>query len=217
MAALFALMVVAGIAFAVFQPITVLPRMRLAPGYSLTSADGTRLTSEDARSTLTLYSFAPVDCGEACDELFATLTAVRDQVAADVDLDGTNFRIVTIALDDLDPAEAPAELRDATIRSGADGSEWRWVGGDALEVRTVVGSGFRVWSETGPDGEIAFDPAFVLVDGNGLIRGDYRYQTVSSDDDKLIRHTEILAEEVRNADGPAAVAYEAAHLFLCYP
>ncbi|MFV0260198.1 MAG: SCO family protein [Acidimicrobiales bacterium] len=217
MAGLFALLVVAGIAFAVFQPITVLPRMRLAPGYSLTGADGTSATSEDARSTLTLYSFAPVDCGDACDELFATLAVVRDQVAADVDLEGTDFRIVTIALDDLSPAEAPDALREATVRSGADGDRWRWVGGDALEVQTVVGSGFRVWSETEPDGEIAFDPAFVLVDGNGLIRGDYRYRTVSSDDDKLIRHTEILATEVRNAEGPAAVAYEAAHLFLCYP
>ena len=36
-------------AFAVFQPIKVLPRIRLAPGFILTDQDGQRLTNEDLR------------------------------------------------------------------------------------------------------------------------------------------------------------------------
>jgi protein SCO1/2 len=68
-----------------------------------------------------------------------------------------------------------------------------------------------------PDGSIGFDPGFVIVDGWGVIRGDYRYQTLSDDADKLTRHLGLLATEIRYASGPGAIAYEAAHLFLCYP
>lgn len=214
MAASFATLVVAAMAFAIFEPIQVLPRLRLAPGYGLTSADGSFVTSEDGRGTVTLYSFAPTDCGERCDPMFATLRRVQDRIDDEVDLGGTRFRMVTIAIDGVDD---PAVLATAIQRSGADGLRWQWLGGDEATTRNVVAGGFRRWYEATPGGTIEFDPAFVLVDGNGLIRGDYRYQTLAADDDKLIRHTNILAEEIRHADGPAAVAYEAAHLFLCYP
>ena len=64
---------------------------------------------------------------------------------------------------------------------------------------------------------VAFDPMLVLVDGWGVIRGEYKYQTLTSDADKIVRHLGILGEELRNAKGAASLAYEAAHFFLCYP
>ena len=57
----------------------------------------------------------------------------------------------------------------------------------------------------------------MLVDGWGVVRGEYRYQTLASDVDKLLHHIDILGEELRNSHGAASVAYEAAHFFLCYP
>lgn len=214
MAASFATLVVAALAFAIFEPIQVLPRIRLAPGYGLVAEDGSFVSSEDARGAVTLYSFAPTDCGERCDSMFATLARVQDRVADEIDLGDTDFRIVTIALDGV---EDPAVLARAATEAGADGERWRWYGGDEATTRTVVAQGFRRWYEPAEDGGVDFDPAFVLVDGNGLIRGDYRYQTLAADDDKFVRHAAILAEEIRNADGATALAYEAAHLFLCYP
>ena len=50
-----------------------------------------------------------------------------------------------------------------------------------------------------------------------MIRGEYRYQTNASDADKIVRHLDVLGEEVRNSHGAASLAYEAAHFFLCYP
>ena len=214
MAATFFTLALAAVAFAVFEPIQVLPRLRLAPGYGLVSDDGSFATSEDARGAVTLYSFAPTDCGDRCAPMFDTLATVRDRIDDEVDLGETDFRIVTIALDGIDD---PAELAAAAVASGADGERWHWYGGDEATIDTVVARGFRRWFERGSDGEIDFDPAFIIVDGNGVVRGDYRYQTLAADDDKLVRHTEILAEEIRNADGATALAYEAAHLFLCYP
>ncbi|MGI9596180.1 MAG: SCO family protein [Acidimicrobiales bacterium] len=210
----FAVLILAAMAFAIFEPIQVLPRVRLAPGYALSTGDGAVITSETARGSVTLYSFAPTECGDRCDPMFETMREVQARIGSEVDLGQTDFRLVTIALDEIDD---PAGLAAAAQASGADGVRWQWIGGDEKQIRNVVGAGFERYYEQEADGTIAFDPGFVLVDGNGVIRGEYRYQTLSDDADKFVRHTEILAEEIRYAEGPAAVAYEAAHLFLCYP
>ncbi len=209
------LIIVGAMAFAIFEPIQVLPRIGPAPGYALTDADGDLVTSEEARGRITLYSFAPTDCGPRCDDLFATMAEVADRVEREVDVSPTELRLITVALDDGPSIDA---LDAAGLRSGADGDRWRWIGGDAVTVKTVVGSGFGRYFELDPDsGDVDFDPGFVLVDGAGVIRGEYRYQTLASDADKLVHHIDILAAEARNAHGATAVAYEAAHLFLCYP
>jgi protein SCO1/2 len=209
----FVAVVIAAMAFAIFEPIQVLPRFRLAPGYSLVADDGSAVTSEDGRGTVTLYSFAPMNCDSRCDAMFETMRVVERRVGSEVDFGDTEFRLVTIALD----GDGPEGLADAAARSGADGRTWRWVGGDERSVRNVVAVGFERYYEVDDAGAVSFDPGFVLVDGNGVIRGEYRYQTLASDADKFIRHFQILADEVRNAEGAVAVAYEAAHLFLCYP
>lgn len=214
MAATFLALALSAVAFAVVEPIQVLPRLRLAPGYGLTADDGSFVSSETGRGAVTLYSFAPTGCGDRCADLFATLAAIDERIAAEVDLGDTEFRIVTIALDGVDDPEV---LAAAAAASGADGTRWRWYGADEDTTRTVVATGFRRWYERSDDGTIDFDPALVLVDGNGLVRGDYRYRTLAADDDKVVRHAGILADEIRHAQGATALAYEAAHLFLCYP
>ena len=90
--------------------------------------------------------------------------------------------------------------------------------GDQSTIKSVVGAGFgRFYDVDDASGAVVFDPAFILVDGWGVVRGDYRYQTIASDADKIVNHVGILADEVRYSGGAASVAYEAAHLFLCYP
>ncbi len=212
-----AAVVVAAFAFTVWQPIQVLPRIELAPGYVLVDQRGGQYTSESGRGSVTLYSFAPLDCGSRCEAADATLAQVLQRVEAEVDLGDVGFRVVTIALDPVDGD--PSALAAAATRSGADGERWRWIGGSGERVRTLVGSGFHrsTGAGVGPAGGTTFDPGFVLVDGNGVIRGDYRYRTTAPDADKLVGNLQVLASEIRNAHGAASMAYEAAHLFLCYP
>ncbi len=201
------------VAFAVFEPIQVLPRIRLAPGFALESHTGAPLTSESARGSVTLYTFSPLDCGDECARIDQTMAEVERGVAEQVDLGEVDFRLVSISLD---PVASGSDLAAAAERSGADGVSWQWAGSDADTIRRVVGDGFRRFYETDAAGSVRFDPAFVLVDGNGVIRGEYRYRTLADDGAKMIRHVDILADELRYSDGAGAVAYEAAHLFLCY-
>lgn len=201
-------------AFTIFEPIQVLPRIRLAPGFAMTDQDGDRLTSEDLRGSIVLYTFGYTHCGEECDALNATIAGVaarRDEI----DLGGARLEFVTISFD---PArDTPTRLAEYADVIGANGEDWRLATPATDLTKAIIGSGFRTWYEARDAGAFAFDPTFVLVDGWGIVRGEYRYQTLANDVDKLVRHIDILGEEIRNSHGAASLAYEAAHFFLCYP
>ncbi len=208
------LFIAGAMAFAIVQPITVLPRIRLAPGFGVIDQSGELFTSESTRGTVTLYSFSTLDCDERCRELADTMSRVQATVATDENLAEVDVRLVTIALDADPTAE---QLQAAADASGADGETWRWVGGTETQIENLVGIGFKRYFETEADGPISYDGGYVIVDGWGVVRGDYKYQTLSDDGDKLARHLGILGAEIRYANGAGAFAYEAAHLFLCYP
>ena len=209
-----AILVLGVMAFAIFEPIQVLPRIRLAPGYLLTDQSGASFTSEDARGDITLYSFRYGSCGADCDGIDATVTEVNERIG-DVELGGADFRTVSISFDPEN--DTPEALAASAVELGADGEQWRLATGEESHLANVIRAGFKVWYEEREDGRYAFDPTLILVDGWGVIRGEYEYQTIESDADKIIRHLDILGEEIRNASGAAGLAYEAAHFFLCYP
>ncbi len=207
------LVAIAALAFAIFEPIQVLPRIRVAPGFSFVDQHGAAFTSEDTRGRVTLYSFAYGDCGDACDAVAGTMAEVAQRLAG-TDLGGQRLDLVTVSFD---PVRDVGRLAALASASGADGIAWRWVSGEPERLRSVLGEGFGLWYEQQDDGTFSFDPRFVLVDGWGVIRGEYRYSTMVADADKLERHIGLLGDELRNAHGAAALAYEAAHIFLCYP
>lgn len=209
-----ALLVLGVMAFAIFEPIQVLPRIRLGPGFLLTDQSAQPFTSEDVRGDVVVYSFGYAGCGGDCAGMEDTTREVRDRLD-EVDMGDVDVRFVTMTFD---PArDTPDVIAGVAERAGADGVVWRYATGDPVHMENVVRSGFKAWYSPEDDGSFSFDPMLILVDGWGVIRGEYRYQTISSDADKIIRHLDILGEEIRNSNGAASFAYEAAHLFLCYP
>ncbi len=210
-----AAILLATLAFVVFEPIQVLPRIRLAPGFSLVDQNGDSLTSEDLRGSVTVYTFGYSQCGSACDRLNATVREIIDRLDEIEMGPDTEIRFVTISFDP--DTDTPERLRSYARTIGADGDRWVLATARPGHVDNVVRAGFKTWFEKQDDGTFSFDPALVLVDGWGVVRGEYRYQTQTSDADRIVRHLDVLADEIRNAHGAAAVAYEAAHLFLCYP
>lgn len=208
--------VVVGIlAFATLKPIRVLPRIRLAPGFSFVDQDGRQVTSEDMRGAVALYTFTYTRCQTShCHELLATLQAVDRQITDDL-LQGVPFQIVVVSFDP--EHDTPERLRTFAKSLNVDLKRWRFVTlPDPQRLRYVVGGGFEVYYEPTSDGTFRFDPAYILVDGWGIIRGEYRYETVMPNRERIVRHIRILLDEIHNSKGAAKVAYEAAHLFLCY-
>ncbi len=201
-------------AFKVFQPIQVLPRMRLAPAYSFIDQNGQPFTSETLRGHFILYSFTYTHCPAPCYNSNDTIKEIQSRLS-EVDLGGIPVSFVTISIDpDSDTPEALKAYGDAL---NADFSQWHFVTTDNKALlKTIVGAGFETYYEDKGNGEFALDPGFVLVDGWGIIRSEYRYTTEVSDADRILRHLGVLAEEVQNSTGTTKLAYEAAHLFLCY-
>lgn len=211
---LLGLIVISTFAFKVFQPIQVLPRMQLAPAFNLTDQDGRPLTSETLRGQFVLFTFMYTHCPTPCYNINETMQEVQDRLN-EVQLDGIPVSFVTISID---PERDTPEVLNAYATSfGADLNQWKFATTtNKSMLKTIIGSGFETYYEEKGDGSFTFDPAFVLVDGWGIVRAEYRYTTEVSHADRILRHLGVLAEEVRNSKGTTKLAYEAAHLFLCY-
>lgn len=209
-----ALLVISAFAFKVFQPIQVLPRMRIAPAYNLIDQDGQPLTSETLRGHFVLYSFTYTHCPAPCFNITDTMQEVQSRLG-EVDLGNIPVSFVTISIDP--DRDTPEVLNDYGTSLGADFDQWIFATttNKAL-LKTIVGAGFETYYEDKGDGNFALDPSFVLVDGWGIIRSEYHYTTQVSDADRILRHLGVLADEVQHSTGSAKLAYEAAHLFLCY-
>lgn len=199
------LLLVGGAGFIILQPITVLPRIALAPGFGLQNGDGTVVSNEDLRGTITLYSFSAVNCGSECGQTADDIAAVAQALAAQAT---TPINVVTLALNE----EAPAAL--AGLGGIIGQVTWQWLTGDAQRMRYVVGGGFNLYYDQ-QAGSVDFAPRYVLVDELGMIRA--YYYTAQPDPAALHRDINFLLDEAANSTGSKKLAYEAAHLFLCYP
>lgn len=211
---LLALIVLSAFAFKVFQPIQVLPRMQLSPAFDLTDQNNERLTSEDLRGKFVLYTFTYTNCAAPCYNINETMQEVQSRLD-EVQLDGIEVAFVTISVDP--ERDTPEVLKSYAETISADNDKWKFATttNKAL-LKTIIGSGFETYYEDKGNGDFAFDPAYVLVDGWGIVRAEYRYSTEVTHADRILRHLGVLAEEVRNSKGTTKYAYEAAHLFLCY-
>lgn len=208
------LLILSLLAFKVFQPIQVLPRMRLAPAYSFIDQDNQPLTSETLRGHFVLYSFTYTNCPAPCYNSNETIKEIQSRLG-ETDLGGIPVSFVTVSVDP--ERDTPEVLKAYGESIGADFNTWKFATTRNQDLlKTVVGAGFETYYEDKGNGAFALDPGFVLVDGWGVIRAEYRYATEVSDADRILRHLGVLAEEVQNSKGSTKLAYEAAHLFLCY-
>ena len=209
---LVALPVLGIVAFATLRPVQVLPRIALAPGFALTDQDGARFTNEDLRGKIVLYNFTYTRCTGACPQTGETMRVLQTRLG---EIDAGDIPIVLVTIS-FDPAHDTSErLKAYAAQMGADAARWRIATGDATRLKYALGGGFNLYYAPNPDGTFTFDPLFVLVDGWGIIRAFYRTATPAPE--RLLRDLRLVIQETRNSTGVGRLAYEAAHLFLCYP
>lgn len=208
---LFGLLAVGVIWFSTARPITVLPRITLAPGFYFTDQTGEKFTSEDVRGQITLYNFTYTNCVTPCAQTSPAMAQVQarlPQISSSVPL-----KLVTFSIDPVQ--DDAATLSAYADELGADTAVWHFATGGEQQLKSVIGGGFSVFYKMQDDGYFKLDPAYFLVDGNGVIRAEYR--TDKPDIDIIMRDFGLLAAEVDHSEGIYRFAYEAAHLFSCYP
>ncbi len=206
-------LIVSALAFKIFQPVQVLPRIRLAPAFSLIAQNGERLTSDRFQGQITLYTFTYTRCLSPCVNPDKTMQEIQRRLAEEPLV--TPVNLVSISFDP--KHDTPDILQRYALHVGAEAGKWYIATTyDENLLKTIIGAGFEVYYQPRADGGFDFSPVFILVDGWGIIRGEYRYQTEVPTAERILRHLRVLDEEVRNSHGVAKLAYEAAHLFLCY-
>ena len=199
--------------FAIFQPVKVVPRLGLAPGYTLTDQTGERLTSEDLRGAVTLYTFGYTHCQAACFPTDSLFRAVQNRLD-EIELGDMKVRFVTVSFDP--DRDTPGVLAAVAEEVGADPELWTFATGEPEALKTLIGTGFEIYYGPHPDRPDAFEyrPGVFIVDGNGILRREYRWGIPSVDG--LLKDLRVLAREINAAEGGARLAYEAAHIFACY-
>jgi len=195
--------------FTLLQPVQVLPRVGLAPGYRMVDQNSRRLTSDDVRGGITVYGIGHGECGDPCEAVWSRMRGLYDRLD-DVEADPLPVRLVSISVDPErdDPAAWARE-----VAPDADPRIWRFATADTAHLRDVVGTGFESWFTRADDGTVDLQPSLVLVDPLGVKRAVFRYQIPAAE--RLVLHVREMAKEAR-ATGVAHLAYEAAHLFACY-
>ena len=219
--AIIALVVISVVSFAVFQPVKVLPRISLAPGYAFTNQDNESRTSEDYRGKLTLYNFTYTNCDDDCPDTTQKMQEIRNEIEKSAPA-GVDYALVTVTLDpERDTPEKLGLFAAPYLSTDNSTVSWDFITGEPLRVRYMVGGGFNLFYETEAspnqesDYDVKFYPLFVLVDGWGIIRAEY--PTANLDYEEVINDINFLTIEINNSEGAAKYAYEAAHLFRCYP
>lgn len=209
---LLALPILGALTFAIFQPIQVLPRISLSPGFSFTDQDGARLTSDDLRGKLVYYTFMYTGCTAPCPQPVDGLQIIADAVDR---AGGGQVPIEFVAISFDPERDTPERLREFAAERSLDLERWHLVTGDAAQLKNVIGAGFSAYYDQADDGAFQFDPMYVLVDGWGIKRAVYR--TAMPDPVRIERDINFIYKELENSEGLNRLAYEAAHLFLCYP
>jgi cytochrome oxidase Cu insertion factor (SCO1/SenC/PrrC family) len=186
--------------------VSILPRIRVSPGFALIDQQGNTLTNEDLRGEIILYGIVSLNCDEGC---VATIDAMR-QAAAEAnvvsdDPGQPDLRLVTIVVD---PVVESARLADFASRFKMDTGNWSVVSGSESAVRAVVGSGFEVYLAKSANGETLHDPGVFLTDHAGFLRAEYRTgnprpSTIAADIERIVNEA--------NAGAIGGLFYNAAH------
>lgn len=150
-----------------------LPVIGPMAAFSLKDQDGRAVTDKDLLGKVQIVDFIFTNCPDTCPTLTAKMSGLQRQIP------GEAVGLVSFTVDpDRDTPEAMAAF---AARFGADHSRWRFLTGDAAQLRGVVRSMMLAAekAEPGPDGSynVVHSEKFVLLDRQSRIRGFYSANT----------------------------------------
>jgi protein SCO1/2 len=146
-----------------------LPRLGEAPAFTLVSESGATVTRDDYAGKVWIAAFIFTRCGGSCPILSARMAALSGRMT-----DVPAVRFVSFGVDP--EYDTPEVLAEYGRKLGADPSRWSFLWGERKVVRELIRDGFKLAIEEAPEDSvepILHSTRFVLVDGEGTIRGYY--------------------------------------------
>lgn len=144
--------------------VVTLPDMGRLSGFRMTASDGRPFTSRDMRGRIWVVDFIYTSCQAACPRMSREMTKVQEALGKD-----DSVRLLSISVDP--EHDTPPVLAAFARRYKARPGRWFFLTGDKRVVR-------RLQREASIDMdpqqlEQSHNKCFILVDGNGNIRGSY--------------------------------------------
>ena len=148
-----------------------LPQIAPLGNFSLIDHDGNAINQSHLRGKPFIANFFFTSCPTACPALTKKMKGLQDQ------LDGEDVRLISFSVDP--EVDTPEKLRAYAKKYGADHKMWTFITGETKEIQNTINKGFRVRAgeridTPGGGYDIMHAAHFVLVDGEGFIRGYYR-------------------------------------------
>ena len=141
------------------------------PAFELTDATGTRFGSKQLAGRPWVANFIFTRCPTICPAFTAKMADVQRAVKDG----GLDAHLVSFSVDPVH--DTPERLAAYAAKHGADPTRWTFLTGDPESVRKAVVDGLKIAANPiEPDddpADIFHGSHFVLVDGEGRIRGYY--------------------------------------------
>jgi protein SCO1/2 len=165
-----------------------LPRVGVAPSFSLTTQEKTPLALADLQGKVVAVTFIFTTCKDTCPVLTAKLVSVQRKLTEASDGD-VRFTAITL----MPKHDTPEVLKKYAMAHGADLSRWSFLTGDAKQIHTLAKQ-YGVFVKQKP-AEDDVDHGFLtsLVDRNGMIR--VQYMGTRFEPNELLADLRALAQE----------------------
>ena len=163
------------------------PVLGEVPGFALINRDGREVRSADLAGAPWIADFIFTRCGASCPMMSQRMARLERELPRDLGVRFVSFSV--------DPEhDTPPVLEDYAESFGAPG-RWLFLTGDKQAIYRLSKEGFKLAVDdaapVNPDEPILHSTRFVLVDGEGRIRGYYE----AFDEEamkKLMREVEAL-------------------------
>lgn len=153
------------------QPMPVLHEV---PAFALTDQTGGPVTRDSLREKIWVTNFFFTRCKGPCPLLTARMAELQKALVK-----APQVKLVSFSVDP--EHDTPEVLRSYAAEYQADPERWKFLTGDPDAVREIVTKGFLQPLGEDEVGELLHGTMFMLVDGNGMVRGIY-----SLDDPELL-------------------------------
>ncbi|MGA2183167.1 MAG: SCO family protein [Bryobacteraceae bacterium] len=154
------------------------------PPFQLTASDGSTFDSGSLRGKVWVADFFFTSCGSICPMMSAHMHHIQEAVA-----DVPNARLVSFTIDPWN--DTPPVLAKYAALYHATPGRWHFLTGPQATLQRLDKDVFKLGNV---DGSMTHSPRFVLVDGNGHIRGTYD-TTEAGSIPKIIADLRSLARE----------------------
>lgn len=165
---LFVLMVVMGYSMwrgSVQNEVIPMPVLRQVPDFRLTDQTGAEVTRDSLRGKVWVTNFFFTRCSGPCPLLMARMAEFQKALERAPEVALVSFTV--------DPEyDTPEVLSDYAGQWQADPERWKYLTGDPDTIRSLVTDGFmQVLDTDHATGEPVHGTMFMMVDGNGMVRG----------------------------------------------